>query len=149
MSEKINKNKNPHHQNREENRYHPNGMIEFKILYKNDKKHGLDTWWYDNGKKEIETMWKDGKKHGPDTVWWENGNKRREYTWNEGAMYGMITEWYESGRKAAEIYLLLREEYGRIKWDEKGNITKTNFPTLSFNKDKDNSQIKKIISNTK
>ncbi len=85
--------------NRVEMNYYSNGIILSKTPFINDKKHGVESWWWD-GRKQWEIMWRDGKQHGVETDWFENGQKNYE-------------TYYFLGKKSAWI-----------EWDEKGDVAK-------------------------
>ncbi len=64
-------------------------------------------------------------------------------------LHGVETYWHDNGAKEIETYYLCGEESGRIKWDEKGNVTKTYFSSLeqpSSPKERANSSRKKSKS---
>jgi len=52
--------------------------------YKNGKRHGLRTGWYENGQKKFEWNHKNGESHGLETGWYENGQKEYEWNWKDG-----------------------------------------------------------------
>ena len=53
------------------------GTLKSKIHYKNGKKEGRETFWYESGGKKSESHWKKGKQEGPATIWFESGNKEK------------------------------------------------------------------------
>jgi antitoxin component YwqK of YwqJK toxin-antitoxin module len=57
---------------------HRNGQKSEERTWKNDKKDGLWTSWYDNGQKWFEKTYENGKKISE--KWWDkDGNLTREY----------------------------------------------------------------------
>ena len=57
---------------------HRNGQKSSERTWKNDKKDGLWTSWYDNGQKWFEKTYENGKKISE--KWWDkDGNLTREY----------------------------------------------------------------------
>jgi len=78
------------------------GEKEFEGLYKDGKKDGKWTRWYENGQKSSEGTFKDGKPDGPFTVWYDNGQKESEYTYKDGKEDGLTTKWYDNGQKRWE-----------------------------------------------
>ncbi len=52
--------------------------------YKEGKKEGLTTKWYENGQKQEEGNFKDDKKEGLFTLWYENGQKKEELHFEDG-----------------------------------------------------------------
>lgn len=41
--------------------YHDNGKLRWEQHYKNGKKEGLETLWYESGEKVYELLWKNDK----------------------------------------------------------------------------------------
>ena len=78
------------------------GKTLLKGTYKNGKKDGLWTWWYENGQKRRERTFKDGEQDGLWTQWYENGQKDFENLWKDGKLDGLSTFWYEYGQKMGE-----------------------------------------------
>ena len=68
------------------------GEKEFEGSYKDGKKDGLWTTWYENGQKNSERTYKDNKRDGLWTEWYENGQKKSEGTWKNGKFNKMIRE---------------------------------------------------------
>ena len=66
---------------------HTNGQKYSETNYKDGKKDGLDTNWYENGQKWSETNYKDGELEGLDTWWYENGQKRSEELYKDGKLW--------------------------------------------------------------
>ncbi len=121
--------------------YYDNGKVKSKITYANGKWHGAERWWWDNGKKDSLIMWRMGKKHGIRLAWYKNGAVARQEMRTNDKRQGMTTYWWKSGQKSKEIYYFHDKEYAHIKWNEEGNVIKTNFPTLPTNA---NAKSKKI-----
>ena len=84
--------------------YWPNGQKHWEANFKDDKREGLVTGWYENGQKKSETHYKNGKEEGLVTSWYENGKKKREGHWKNGEQDGLFTRWHENGQKEAEAY---------------------------------------------
>jgi len=49
------------------------GENKTEINFKDGKKEGIKTEWYENGQKSYEETWKNGKENGLSTIWYENG----------------------------------------------------------------------------
>jgi antitoxin component YwqK of YwqJK toxin-antitoxin module len=66
--------------------------------YKDGKRDGLETRWYENGQKDYEGTYKDGKEDGKWTDWYSNGQKSKEKTYKDGKL---ISEkcWHEDGNE--------------------------------------------------
>ena len=74
-----------------------------------------------NGQKFSELTFKDGKKDGLGTEWYENGQKSAEGTYKDGEEDGLETYWYKNGQKMEELILHGRTINSRSCWDEDGN----------------------------
>ncbi len=153
MSKKTNTTLKPQPKSTVKTTHYFNGQVMSKNHYVNDKRHGVETEWWDNGHKRREVMWNDGKKHGVATGWlkdgrkwyermwkdgkahgletWrrDNGKKSQEILYQDGKQHGVTTSWYTSGGKSEEIYYLVGEEYAEIEWDESGSLAVASFPT--------------------
>ena len=57
---------------------YPNGQKKIEGNYKDGKKEGLTTWWFENERKQAERNYKDDKQEGLATDWYENGQKEIE-----------------------------------------------------------------------
>ena len=79
-----------------------NEQIKYLIQFKDGKKDGLLTEWFENGQKRIETNYKDGNLDGLETWWYENGQKDAEFNYKDGKLDGLVTKWYENGQKELE-----------------------------------------------
>ena len=71
--------------------------------YKNGKKEGLWTVWYENGLIKYEMTYKDGKPNGRCTNF-NNGQKNEEGNLKNGLKEGLWTEWDICGRKTEKHY---------------------------------------------
>ena len=112
-----------------------NGQKKDETTYKDGKKHGLYTSWYDNGQKEKEATFKDGKELGPVTEKWY-GYVRKYYvkevqewfenTIKDGKEHGPVTGWYgwyKNGQKEYEYEFTFKagKLHGRYtEWYENG-----------------------------
>ena len=83
--------------------WYENGQKEYEGNFKDEKKDGLHTSWYENGQKKEEKNFKDDKLNGLWTEWYENGQKSKKFNYKDGEFDGLITEWYENGKKSGEI----------------------------------------------
>ena len=84
----------------------PDGQMKTQISYKDGKRHGLKSHWYESGQKLSEINYKYGKHHGPLTVWYENGQWMRSGNHVDGKMVGVWTHWYENGQQRDELFYL-------------------------------------------
>jgi len=82
--------------------YHSTGKKEFDFNFKNGKRYGLNTEWYENGQKRGERTYKDDKKDGLWIEWYENGQKNVEGTFKDGIKDGLWIGWFENGQKRGE-----------------------------------------------
>jgi antitoxin component YwqK of YwqJK toxin-antitoxin module len=61
-----------------------NGKKKSEEHYKDGKKEGRWTWWYENGQKECEGFYKEAKANGLWTVWSEIGDRIDERDFVDG-----------------------------------------------------------------
>ena len=76
--------------------YHSTGKKIYEEYYKDGKKDGLKTEWYENGEMGFKGTYKDGERDGIQTVWYENGQKEYEETFKDGESISNKT-WYKDG----------------------------------------------------
>ena len=74
-----------------------------------------------NGQKWFEATYKDGKREGQLTGWYENGQKWQEATYKDGKEEGLMTEWHKNGRKSSAVTYKDGESVSVTYWDEEGN----------------------------
>jgi len=104
--------------------YSKGGDLEYEYTYKDGKRDGLYTSWYNSGKVKGKGTYKVGEQDGLWTWWYENGQIEVEKTYKDGEGDGLWTWWYENGQKKKEgIYMDGGElNPSSIKcWDEVGN----------------------------
>lgn len=121
-----------------------NGQKLVEANWKEGKKFGSTTWWYDTGRKwkEIhfdengkylasefydngpklkDTPWKDGKMHGKGRTYYENAKVLREVTYIDGKKDGPVIWWHENGMKWKEYtYAKGRMNGLYVLWRENG-----------------------------
>lgn len=107
------------------------GIKNWQTSFKGRQKHGLNIIWRKDGSRWLEEMYKDDKQHGHETRWYRGGMKHYITIWGDNQKHGVETEWHTDGNKNVEIYYVQGNKYAQIYWDEKGNVTETNFPTNS------------------
>lgn len=73
------------------------------VEYRDGKREGLQTTWYENGQKQLEAIFKDGKQEGLFTSWHENGQKEMEGNFKDGKQEGFFASWHENGQKKREL----------------------------------------------
>ena len=75
------------------------GKKGYRINYKDGKKDGLYTSWYENGQKSEEGNYMNNDREGIWTTWYENGQKESEGTYKFGEMkLELWTFWYDNGQ---------------------------------------------------
>ena len=79
-----------------------NGQKKEEANFKDGKRDGFQTHWYENGQKQIEANSKDGEPHGPALQWHDNGQKLSEGNFKNGKPDGLLVNWYENGQKQGE-----------------------------------------------
>ena len=55
--------------------------------------------YWGKGKLYKEIHYKNGKREGLQTTWYESGGKKQEQRYKNDKLEGLLTEWYESGKK--------------------------------------------------
>ena len=85
-------------------RLHINGQKESEIIYKDGKKEGLKTVWYDNGQKWFANNYKDDRlnfkndiRNGSSIAWFANGKKLAEQNFKNGKLVGPQKYWNNKG----------------------------------------------------
>ena len=99
--------------------YWGKGKLYKEIYYKNGKREGLKTGWYESGGKNYEVLLKNGKKEGLETTWYKNRIKKYSQRYKNGKLEGMKTEWYESGKKKSTSHY---KNGFRKEWNEDGKL---------------------------
>jgi antitoxin component YwqK of YwqJK toxin-antitoxin module len=113
-------------------------------LYKEGKKQGVETWWYDNGQKKFEGTYMGGKPNGRFTRFYRNGKKSYERIFKDQKLVaaiawkpnggkcpdtkyvkgnGKLCQYHENGKKESEITFRDGKKIAQKKWDEDGNPT--------------------------
>ncbi|SVB28109.1 uncharacterized protein METZ01_LOCUS180963, partial [marine metagenome] len=125
---------------------HLGGKKESEGTYKDGKKDGKQTGWYENGQKMYEGTYKDGKIDGLNTGWYENGQKKREGTLKDGKEDGNWSYWYENGEKKEEGTWKDGKRNGTwIFYDESGmEIRKTKYKMGKIISDHDLNKNRKL-----
>jgi antitoxin component YwqK of YwqJK toxin-antitoxin module len=80
--------------------------------YKEGRKHGLHTSYYEDGTKRSEFTYKDGKKHGPRAKFRGDGSKKEEWHFKEGKLHGLNTRYYKNGTKEREATFKEHKPHG-------------------------------------
>lgn len=103
------------------------GKRELEGYYKNGRKNGKWTTWYENGQKKDEEYYKYFDKYGYSVrngkriTWFENGQMSSEATYKDGKLDGLGFSWYENGRKWYEATYNNGQEDGlATSWYENG-----------------------------
>ena len=113
-------------------------------LYKEGKKQGVETWWYDNGQKKFEGTYMGGKPNGRFTRFYRNGKKSYERIFKDQKLVaaiawkpnggkcpdtkyvkgnGKLCQYHENGKKESEITFRDGKKIKQKKWDGDGNPT--------------------------
>ena len=98
------------------------GKKEFEGSYKDGKKDGLWTDYYENGQKRSVETYKDGRKDGLYTYWHEDV-LMYEGTYKNGKEDGLWTRWYENGQKMTVRTYKDEELISQNCWDKDGSET--------------------------
>jgi len=86
-----------------EKSFYPDSKLQLEGSYKNDKRNGTWTFYYQNGNKWSEAEYKDGVNDGKSFTWFENGNKRYEGQYKDGKQTGKWKFWDEKGTFVKEV----------------------------------------------
>lgn len=103
----------------------PNGDLKKEVIYKNDKKQGLEINWYDDPDcVEKEAYYKDGLLDGPSISYTRKCKKILFETFKNGIKEGLELEYYANGHIKAEGKYKKGnlEGYYRV-YDKKGNFS--------------------------
>lgn len=83
--------------------YYEDGTKKLEGSYKNDKRTGEWSYWYDNGNLWSRGHYKEGVDHGLKTVYHENGQKYYEGNLKDGKRMGIWMFWEKDGTLIKEI----------------------------------------------
>jgi len=93
--------------------------------YKDGKRDGFSTLWYESGQMQSKATYKGGKQNGIETVWYMNGQKGSEGNYTDGKRNGLWTKWYTNGPKWKVINYKAGKKDGLLTvWSDDGTITK-------------------------
>ena len=95
---------------------------EYEGSYKDGKKDGLWTDYYENGKKRSVETYKDGEKDGLYTYWHEDVLMYKG-TYKDGKEDGLWTKWYVNGQKMTVRTYKDEELISQNCWDKDGSET--------------------------
>jgi len=87
--------------------YFPDKKLYMEGDYKNSKRNGKWSSWYQNGKLWSEGYFKNGLSDSIRTTYYENGNKRYEGFYKNGVKVGKWKFWLENGKFDKEVDLSL------------------------------------------
>jgi len=97
-------------------------LIKSEEEWREGRKHGRWTSWYENDRKSYQATWQEGRLTGPAFAWHDNGSKSAEYSFKDGEKHGVEINWYASGE---EQYRMDAFEVGRkhgveTRWHRNG-----------------------------
>lgn len=86
--------------------YYPDGRLKMEVFFKNGKKHGIETWWYDHAKGclMMEKYYNQGLLDGPVIHYGKNCKKTLIENYRHGMKEGWELEFYDNGNIKAEGY---------------------------------------------
>ncbi len=102
--------------------WYENGQKKESTNYKDDLKSGLQVKWYENGKKMEEAFFVYDKQDGLRKGWDEKGYPTYEGIWNKGTFSGLWNVWYENGEKWKEMKYENGEVISMKEWNEDGSL---------------------------
>lgn len=107
---------------------YPDGSVELEqyfVFRHNDSILIKEIGFYPDGQKRIEGEFKDGKRQGKWTYWYDNGNRWSQASYKAGILDGKSTVWHENGSKYYEGRYRNGNRAGHWRfWDKDGNLTK-------------------------
>ena len=83
--------------------YYPGKKPQMEGEFKNGKRDGKWTFWYENGNKWSEGFFKDGKSEGKRTTYYENGKIRYEAFYRSDERVGTWRFYDENGKFLKEV----------------------------------------------
>ncbi|HNY03134.1 MAG TPA: hypothetical protein PKG48_11130 [Bacteroidales bacterium] len=86
-----------------ETTYYANKQIQMDGTYKDDKREGQWTYWYENGNKWSEGVFVKGKSEGRRVTYFENGKVRYEGYYKDDNRVGKWRFFDETGRLLQEV----------------------------------------------
>ncbi|MEI7660870.1 MAG: hypothetical protein WCK34_01670 [Bacteroidota bacterium] len=86
-----------------ETTFYPNKQAQMDGTYKDKKRDGNWTYWYENGRKWSEGTFLNGKSDGKRTTYFENGKVRYEGLYKEDIRVGKWRFFDENGRLLQEV----------------------------------------------
>ncbi len=98
------------------------GKRKSELTFKDGRKDGPWTKWYEDGKKRAEGTYKDGRGDGLEVYWYSNGKKKEEYNYKDGEADGPATWWLDNGEKEWEATYRAGELIAEKKWDKHGKL---------------------------
>ena len=130
----------------------PNGLLEVRCSFKDDKRNGIYEQYYDNGQLKLKcTYWNDeidgpyefyhyngqlavkstydnGKQNGPCTLYYEDGQVREKCTYKDGKLDGVLEAYYENGQLKEKSYWKDGNHAGPCEiYDANGNLESRSF----------------------
>ncbi|MGZ4097315.1 MAG: toxin-antitoxin system YwqK family antitoxin [Bacteroidia bacterium] len=83
--------------------FHPGGKLKSEVVFKNNKKQGLEISWYNmNGCVKQETYYNNGQLDGPVTYYYRNCKKELTENYKNGVKEGLEISYHPNGRIKAE-----------------------------------------------
>jgi antitoxin component YwqK of YwqJK toxin-antitoxin module len=104
--------------------YFPNGVLQSRFTYENNRPNGYAIIYHENGKIYEEGNWKNNRWVGAYKLYYDNGNVQHDFTFNEyGKREGVQTYWNEQGQKIIEGSWKSGHEDGLLKeWYDDGQL---------------------------
>jgi antitoxin component YwqK of YwqJK toxin-antitoxin module len=80
--------------------YRPNGTLESKVYFRNNKQDSTTFWYFDDGKSiKEQSQWKAGKPYGSALFYYENGKIRLYNSIDAFGETFFVCKWDSSGKK--------------------------------------------------
>ena len=98
-------------------------LIKSEEEWREGRKHGSWTSWYENGKTSYLASWEQGQLNGPAQAWHDNGSRSAEYSFEKGEKHGIEVNWFREGGEQYRMdeFVEGRKNGVETRWYRNGN----------------------------
>jgi len=98
-------------------------LIKSEEEWREGRKHGSWTSWYENGKTSYLASWQQGQLNGPAQAWHDNGSRSAEYSFAKGEKHGIEVNWFREGGEQYRMdeFVAGRKNGIETRWYPNGN----------------------------
>lgn len=105
--------------------YYPNGKIEFKATYLNDKLDGISEYWDESGNLKSVSNYSAGKLHGLLKQFQQNGELIHSVEYFHGRKHGLEVWYWDNGQLKSQQKFEFGEPVSELqRWDFEGKPLK-------------------------